>query len=247
MKSFEEQLEEARSFGLSSHLDVDELRLMYYGRLDVYVTFTDEGELSFSPDDRELDRPDGVIAYDVRDVVGKKVASGEFYGNVLRLSANFGRHVEDVKHYSNDHLRADIVKLRGLETIETDVVDLIIDEVLSDSSFTSPFSKFWRITEYLSKLTSTQVYGSIWASILLDLGYVAFSDPSRTGTLTGKREPVTLYIDQDRIEEVDVLPIQKHRKDPRGRVRAAVERRRKLMRNARNRIAKRIPIFRRSV
>lgn len=247
MKSFEDLIEEARSFGLSSHLDVTELRIMYYGRLDMYVAFTDDGELSFSPDDGELDRPDGLIAYDVRDVVGKKVRSGMFYANVVRLSPNAGKQVKDVKHYSSDDLRRDIGEIRKIDTIEPEMVDMIIESIMSDSSMTSPFAIFWRITEYLAKLVSLPAYSSVWASILSDLGYASFSDPSRTGMINGRKVPVTLYIQQDDIEPVDILPIQGERSDPRKRIRDKVERDRRLMRNARNRIAKKIPLIRRSL
>lgn len=233
--NLEEMINEVyRGFGQSSHLNVEELRLLYYGRPDVYLSFTDDGDM----ETEHNGLPDCYIAYDVRDVVGRKVQDGSFYGYVYRIKKNQGSFIDDVRRYSNEQLSRDMDALRSLGIVDEDEFDRLYMRVGMDTRIRHTFERLWRMTQIMAQTGSDRNTGSLWKEILLALGYVGFSDPSRSGML-GKKEQRTLYIDYERREDLDILPIQSHRVDPRRRVERQIERYRRKMRGSRNRVSRR--------
>lgn len=238
--SFESHLEEAYAgFGQAGHLNTTDLRTLYYGRPDIYVSFTDDGEYEIEAGPREIDRPDAIVCYDVRDVIGRKVSSNEFYANVFRLKKNKGEFIEDVRRYRKEDLFNDVTVLRSMEIVDRDTFEDIWNQILRDSTIRHHFVRMWLLTEFIAKERNNRYYGILWRQILLSLGYVGFSDPSKAGILMGGRDPVTLYIDFDNREDLDILPIQRFRQDPRRRVADRVERKVKRISARRNRVAKR--------
>lgn len=238
--SFESHLEEAYAgFGQSGHIKTTDLRTLYYGRPDIYIAFTDDGEYEYEVGSREIDRPDAIVCYDVRDVIGRKVSSNAFYANVFRLKKNRGEFVDDVRRYKKDDLHNDIAFLKAMDIVSAETFDAIWSQINKDTTIRHDFVKMWLLTEFMSKEKSARQYGKIWREILLALGYVGFSDPSKAGILMGSRDPVTIYIDYDSKEDLDILPIQKFREDPRNRVANRVERKVKRLSTRRNRVAKR--------
>lgn len=235
---FEKTIEEAMAFSSGSYMDLDELRLLYHGRRDIYITFTDDGEYSFSTETTELDRPDSIVCYPVNDVIGRKVSSNEFYANVFRLNKTKGEFIKNVNHYSRDDLTSDIILIRQISPVSEDVTGSIIESILKDTTIRKPFDKLWNITEFISKEKGSS-YGKVWRKLLMDLGYIGFADPSSSGIFTGYRTPAVIYLDHASRNDLDIMPIQKHRSDPRRRVRDKVERKVARMGVRRNRIAKR--------
>jgi hypothetical protein len=240
--TFEDTLDEAyRGFGQSSHLYTTDLRTLYYGRPDVYLTFTNDGEISTENTAQEMDRPDSIICYDIRDVIGKKVTSSAFYANVFRIKKSGGEFIDDIRRYKKDELLADVAILRAIKVIDPIDFDAMWKKINRDTTIRHDFVKLWLLTEFIAKQRNSRDFGEVWQSLLLRLGYIGFSDPSKTGVLVGEREPVTIYLDYESRKEFDILPIQKHREDPRQRVRDKIERKMKRMQytTKRNRIAKR--------
>lgn len=239
MTRFDDLIEEAAGFGLAAHIDTTELRLLYYGRKDLYAAFTHEGEISTSPKSNEIDRPDSIVCYDVKDIVGRKASSNLFYANIFRVNKNRGKFLNDIRLYSRDDFRNDVAILRAMKIIKEDEFNQILGFIQRDTSIRHDFMRLWILTEAISKSKSSRNYSKIWRDTLMDLGYVGFSDPSRTGYLLGTREQVTIYLDYDSRVDLDILEIQKHRTDPRRRIRDRVERKVRRMGVSRNRIAKR--------
>lgn len=238
MNSFEKSLEESLAFGTSSYMALDELRMLYYGRRDLYVSFTDQGDYQIQQSGRELDRPDSILCYPINDVVGRKVSTSEFYANVFRANKSGGEFIDNITHYSRDQLSNDIELIRTFRYINESIQEDIIQTALSDRRTRRNFEKLWEITEFTAKERGSS-FGTQWRRILMDLGYTGMADPSSTGLFTGQRVPAVIYLDYTRREDLDIVPIQRHRQDPRKRVRDAVERKVRRMSTRRNRVAKR--------
>lgn len=233
--SFDNTIEEAyRGFGLSSHIDTSELRLLYYGRPDIYITFTDDGDVTTHHDNL----PDSFISYDVRDVVGRKVQSSEFYAYVYRIDKNRGKWVDDVRRYSRDDFYSDMEYLRRNEWLEAEEFDSIVKTVGMDTRIRHDFERLWSVSRHVAASISERNYRLVWGRVLRSIGYIGFSDPSMSGML-GKREVMSVFLDYDNREDLDILPIQSFREDPRRRIERQVERYRRRMRGARNRVARR--------
>lgn len=231
--SFDQTIEEAyRGFGLSSHIDTSELRLLYYGRPDIYITFTDDGDVDTAHDDI----PDSFISYDIRDVVGRKVQSSEFYAYVYRIDKSRGKWMDDVRRYRREDFHSDMEALKAMEWVED--FDDIVRQVGMDTRLRHDFERLWAVSKHVAMSLSERNYRLVWARVLRSVGYIGFSDPSRSGML-GRREVMSVFLDYDNREDLDILPIQKFREDPRRRVEWQVERYRRRMRGARNRVARR--------
>ena len=230
----EEYMTEA--FSNVSFMDVSELRMLYYGRLNMYVSFTDTWELDTSGFiEGELERPYGVQAYPVDIVVGKKVSSPLFYGFVMRHKGGDG-FINDIATYSYDDYRKDVEVIEALDYLNTGRTISILSEVESDPMYRSYFHRFWDLTKKLS--AHNRYADKLWRRILLDLGYKGFNDPKGKGILSSTHKPVAVIIDLDGIEKYDIVPIQKYRKDKRRYVTDRVDRENRRMWVARNRVAK---------
>lgn len=235
MESTEQLVSEG--FGTSTVMNVKELRMLYYGRVNLYVTFTDDGKLDMKNKD-PFDRPYGYVAYTVADVVGRKVKTSEFYANVYRVKKTRAsrKFIENIRTYDSSDLKDDIMVLRTLRYFEPESIDAIVENVSVISLLKSPFDRFWEITKQAALLKGNYWRG-YWRRILLDLGYSGVADPSGTGTLIKKKTPVALIFDR-KVEELDIVPIQK-RRDPRRRVVRQIDHYVKKLATSRNRVAKR--------
>lgn len=232
------QLDE--SFSQSGVLDVDELRRLYYGRLNVMTAFTDDGEYVYdSQISGKLGRPTSLLSHRVIDVVAKKVKSKEFYANIFRLKSS-KKIVDDIKSYSNVDLSKDIEKIIKLKKLDEETTQELIEIVLRSSK--SSFEKLWEITKNISGEMGGDT-GNNWRNILLDLGYAAFIDLHGSGIFMKGNYPCVVYIDYDQKEDLDIVPIQRHRRDPRRRTNEYVARRLKRLEPARKRVAKAEPDF----
>lgn len=237
---FEEQIKLEESFSQSAIMDVTELRLLYQGRIGIYVHFTDEGRYDDSVDSGDKNRPRGLLCYTVADVIGKKVKDPSFYGNIFRVQKNSNnkKFIEDIRQYDSSDLKRDIEKIYEIGFIDNEVIDEIVNKVSNSTKFRNMFQRFWKITEMISA-TKGRYASAYWRRILYDIGYLGFSDPSGTGTFTKKRNPVTLWLYQKYIDELDIIPIQKKRNDPRSRVASWVNREVTKLQTKRNQVSKR--------
>lgn len=235
--SFEEKLTETMAFGTSSYMKLDDLRMLYYGRRDIYVSFTDDGDQNIQASEREIDRPDSIVCYKINDVIGRRVSTREFYANVFRLNPNKGKFISDISFYTNDDLESDLTDLGLSYFSKSDVLDQVTRMITSSARVRSPFERLWTITEFFSKEISSN-YGKTWREMLMGLGYTGFSDPKSTGIFTGDRSPTTIYLDYGSRVDLDILPIQKFRRDPRKRIQQRINRLVKRMAPRRNSVAK---------
>lgn len=238
MSEFIDLLERYQGFGQSSHLDLDEIRLLYYGRPSIFVSFTDDGEYDLKPTNLvDMDRPDSILCYDVRDVVGRKVRSGAFYANIFRPIVD-KRSIKNIKQYSKQDFKIDSLilteKYGHLESW-----GLLKSQYIDSIRFKSEFTRLWELTSALAYEIGGD-HGKVWNFILRDeLKYGMISDPTGSGVFVSGRTPATLIIDYNNRIDMDILPIQKYRIDPRRHTREMVERKVRKLAGSRNRIAKR--------
>lgn len=224
------------NFGSTSVMDVEELRRLYYGRIDMFVTFSNSSDVEFI--ERPLKRvPAGLYGYSVFDVVGRKVKDPSFYAHVFR-EVTRKKFIQNIKTYSTSDLKRDLTRLSSYNGIEEEELFTIIEDNVMKSLLRTPFSKLWSITKEIAMKQDRSVSSMIWRDIFLFLGYNGIGDPNGSGILTGgKKHPVYLFFNPPSV--IDIIPIQKHRKDKRNRVIDQVNRNVQKTETKRNRIAKR--------
>lgn len=227
------------SFSAASYMDVSELRLLYHGRIDLFVTFTDDGRSTDEPNSSEV-RPAGLICHAINDVVGRKIQSSTFYGNVFRINKTYKsrKFLADVRQYDSSDLKQDIESLYTLSYLEHEDIDSVVNKVSVQSRIRTMFHRFWEITRKIANARGGRYASKYWRRILFDLGYNGFNDPHGTGILIKQKKPVCLWLDKDGINEIDIVPIQKFRKDPRRRIANQVSRDVRRMATRRHQIAK---------
>lgn len=219
----------AESFSSASYMDVRELRMLYYGRLDMYVSFTDDS--SFVT--KNNNAPEGIICHKVDTVVGRKANTSLFYGRVFRVKKSGGKFIENIKTHSTDSLKTDIAAIRTLSYLNSDDVESAVKYVMTNTRIRSAFERLWELSKILSDGND-----KTWARILLDIGYSGFSDQSGLGIITKARAPVAILLDMKQKTDFDIVPLQKYRVDPRARIRNDVDRQVRLMGTKRKRVAK---------
>lgn len=235
MNEFLEQLDEA--FSNVSFVDVSELRTLYYGRQNLFVSFSDSGEYEITGYELgELDHPRGVISHSMETVVAKKIGTSLFYANVFRYRGG-STSILDINSYSRDDYKSDIETLELLPHI--DFIDLsdALDKVASNVRLRSYFDRLWHLTKELAG--SGRQADASWAKILIDLGYHSLVDNVGKGVIVTNRSPVMLVLDTSNILEMDIVPVQKYRKDRRMNVIRRINKKNKRLWLTRNRIAKR--------
>lgn len=238
MNDFESKIQELEeSFGQSTVMHVDEIRLLYHGRLDVYASFTDDGEFEVTPKNEV--RPAGYVCYAINDVIGKKVRTKEFYANIFRIKKNRGsrKFIENIRQYNQRDLQDDLLELEHVDYLSKEDIEEAINKTMRSAKVKTMFHKLWEITRHLAQMQGTY-WPQYWRKILLDIGYNGFNDPSGSGILIKAKTPVCIMVDLD-VEQFDIAPIQKFRRDPRRRVATQVNREVRKMSAKRNRIAKR--------
>jgi len=233
--NFEQELTEA--FSSVSFMDVSEIRTLYYGRLNMYVSFTDDWKINYTGmNGSDLIRPYGVECHTVDTLVGRKASSPMFYGYVMRFKPKRG-FVNDISNYSVDQYREDVDVIEAIDYIKDSVKLQALSEVEAGVRYRSYFERLWDLTRLLAE--QSRYKDKLWRRILLDLGYTGFNDPKGKGILSESKSPVTLIIDFDAVEKYDIVPIQKYRVDKRRYVTDKIKRENKKMWVARNRVAKR--------
>ena len=224
------------SFSSSSYMDVTELRALYYGRLDIMVSFSnDEHYILSGYHSGDLIRPWGVVGHTVEDVVGRRVSSSDFYGHVFRDKTKPANHLKDINSYPKAQLQEDLELLSLFKYVDSERLENARERVLRNPRAVSPFVQLWSIM----RLTFENSHDGDkrWAKAFVDLGYEAITDQRGIGLFTDKKAG-TLYFDIRSLERFDIVPVQKYRSDPRNRVRDNVDRIVKRLRVRRNRVAK---------
>lgn len=229
------------SIGHVGHIDDTELRRLYYGRMGIYVSFSDQPVHDESgTNGSKLVRPFGVQAHSVEDVVGRKVSSAKLYGFVFRSKTSSGKRLL-VNSYASHDYDEDIRKILGLDlgslSVEVEQLHEIIEKY---QGLTNHFERLWKVTRFIAfqeDIASNRDYR--WNEILRSIGYDVIVDSTGKGIITERKQPVSLFLSDLVREDLDIIPIQKFRKDRRHNVKALVDRRNREMWVARNRIAKR--------
>lgn len=176
------------------------------------------------------------MGYRVDEVVGRKTNTSLFYGIVFRTKTTDTRFISDIRVYDNDAYQEDVSLLGELPYVKRDHLEAGLEKIESEHRFGRFFDRLWFLTKFLAKKL-----GSVeknWHRLLVDIGYVGFEDVSGAGLFISKRNPCLLILDVKYITEIDVLPLQKYRTDPRLRIRDDVERKVKKLQTKRRRIAK---------
>lgn len=224
----EEELYE--SFSTASYMDVRELRSLYYGRIDILISFSNE---SYLENEGSRDLPDGYLCYQLEDVVGRRVSSSRFYAHVLRRKKEREGIIEDIRNYPVTRLNEDIQKIKTFNnTINEFELDEAIHRITHNPRISLNFQKLWLILDAAYRGFEDKPYR--WKEALLDLGIRSITDPQ--GLLIGRRS--TMVFDDSFLEPIDIVPVQMYRADPRRRVRDDVDRIVRRLSVRRNRIAK---------
>lgn len=227
----------SEAFSNASYMEVRGLRALYYGRLDMYASFTDDGVIQTSGmEGGSLVRPAGVLGHTIDAIVGRKVSSSYFYATVFRWRKQ-KIFVEDIRAHTYEKYQDDLELFRTLPYIKPSVRENA-EKAAESSLLRSYFERLWVLTRTAAE-ASGSISDRVWARILDDLGYAGFADPAGKGILIPERVPCTLILDEKQITELDIVPIQKYRVDPRRRIVDQVNRKVRKMATKRNRIAKR--------
>lgn len=214
-------------------MDVSELRQMYYGRSNLYVSFTDSIKyIKSGKDSGTLVRPWSILANSVNEVVARKVSTPFFYANVMRI--NKKGWLEDIRHYDDRQLKKDIDSLTQLSFVEESFVNTIVEYVMERRQSSKKFEVLWEITKRLSKNDEM-----LWNKILIGIGYTGFTDQTGTG-IFGTRFPQSIILTEDVITYLDTVEIQKYRTDNRKRIKDRIEQVQRLTTSntKKNRVAK---------
>lgn len=227
----------------TSVLDVTELE-PYYNRLDVFVAFTDTGAFDLYGGVDENNRPRGVFAYPVNDVVGRKSRENSLYGRVFRYSLKDHEEL-DVFQYTNDDFDRDAKTLKEFFPDYEEFIDkqymLIPGKINKDT----PFGRIWMLTYYVGMKISegrSEIRDN-WAFVFRVLGYSAIFDNRGSGIIDqGNNNAVLMVIDgiQTDIEDLEIVSTQESKKEINQRIATSIERfnNKTEVSNARRRIKK---------
>ncbi|WGH49616.1 hypothetical protein [Alishewanella phage vB_AspM_Slicko01] len=245
---FEEKMNSLleEGFGTSSVMNVNELRMLYYGRMNLYASFSNDADVEFElmPD---KDRPSGMVAHTIADIVGRKVKTSSFYAHVFRVKKTGSlKFIDNIKTYDTSSLKKDINMLMKYPKLDEETLLDIMEKATNNMSLRSPFQRLWHMTREIAKAQNNSQYKIAWRLIFTYLGYSGIGDPNGTGLLNGgTRHPASIIFTRD-VENLDIVPIQKFRKDERNRVKYDVHRAVAKMTVARKRVAKKeLPSYRR--
>lgn len=212
------RLDEAR---YDTRHDVSELREKYRGRRDIYVIFTDDGELDFQGSTAgSQERPYGVFAWDVNDVISRKSTRiGGRYANVVRYLPD---EILDYRKYNQMDFMEDIELLKLLDYVDPEEVDRGLDH----GTIGKPFDRIMDIT---NRLTFGHALGDrLWRRILSDLGYTSIRD----------QDGRCIILDVEDLQELDIVQYETFRPENRSNVIRSISRKNWLTRSQRNRFSK---------
>lgn len=237
MQGNEEQLNETMSF--ASFMNVSELRSLYYGRRNMYVAFTDDEHVSIKGDAGIKPRPTGNLLYRLEDVIGRRVGTPLFYCAIFRYEPS-SIFVPDIRKYTISNFQLDVNVIRSFGYM-TDLPNLeyLIDDASAVDFPGSDFSRFWTLTQNIADaLSNGSDSEKIWRQVILDIGYSGFQDVSGESTIIHGSDPCTIALDVGNVDLIDILPIQKYRKDKRDSVQRRINTKLKYLWVERNLIAK---------
>lgn len=204
------------AFSAASYMDVTELRQMYYGRSNLYVSFTDSiNYIKSGKDSGALIRPWSILVNSVNEVVARKVSTPYFYANVIRIDKR--GWLSDIRQYDDRQLKKDIQSLTQLSFLEESFVNTVVEYVVDRKRGDKKFEILWEITKRLSKNNEMT-----WNKIFLELGYTGFTDQTGTG-IFGSRYPQSIVLTEDVMTYLDTVSIQKYRTDNRTRIKDRIE------------------------
>lgn len=218
------------SFGTGSLLEVDDLRRLYYGRIHLYGTFTNDANPVFTATTK---RPKSVLFHTVQDIVGKRASSNEFWLVVSRLIPSKG--FIDIGEYTDEMFLKDLAKIQKMQLLDEENFNDLVSKPRFRNVSKPAFERFWNFTASLAKLIGGE---SKWRDILSALGYWGFEDKRGRGIFHKHGVPAAIVLKEKFINTVDILPIQKFRKDPRKRTTDQIDRINKRLAPSRNIIAK---------
>lgn len=239
MQTFEQLLaeENASPINAASWLGLDELRMLYYGRPDILITFSNDDKFEMNGMvENQLKHPKGFKCYDIKDVIGRHVTTDRLYAHVMRLSKTIskGKVLKDLKDYTDKQLERDLESLTALYTAE--FIKQYVDKNKMNAKMRFPFERLWYITKDIADNYGTHG-DEVWTKIMKHLGYVGFVDDGYG--LVGKRnKKVTLILKPSIVDQYDIVPIQKYKKETRKNVVDKIGSATKLMYSRRSAVAK---------
>ncbi len=232
-----------RRFSVTSVLDVSSLE-GYYGRLDVYASFTDDGEFDmYGAVDGNL-RPYGVFAYMINDVVGRRSRESTLYARVFRYRER-SKQPLNVQQYTMDDYELDYQKMLRMFPDHEEVLDEIYTLVPGQLSIKNAFAHIWQLTfRFAAKLSKgLKSIKETWAELFQKLEYDAVIDKRGTGIIDSDRKPCLIVLGDTAgqlIEDLEIVSTQVYKKEQNSRIYFKIARFNRLtaVANARNRIKK---------
>jgi hypothetical protein len=233
--NFLELLESAPSN--AGYLDIKELMRLYYGRLGIFVSFSNSENLEMSGfDGNVLARPYGIVGYSIDTVVGRKVGSASFYAHVFRNNRNEG-FLKNIRDYNKENFKSDFEALKLFSYLDEGEVEAAKAVVEATMNIRFEFQRFWQVVRVICE-SEGKMGDKLWRRILLDLGYTGFNDPSGLAIMSRTKTAMAIYLEERNLNLFDIVPVQRFRKDRRQRVINAINRKNRLTHARRNRIAK---------
>lgn len=221
------------NFGTSNVMDVSELRRLYYGRLDMFLTFSNNDSIKMNSNPKT---PLGYLAYNMFDVIGRKVKDSSFYAHVYRFNTR-KNVISNIKTYNTTDLSDDLNKLRTYTNVPETKITEIIDNLNGTSLLRNSFQRLYSVTYQIALTENKSNVNEVWKNIFMYLGYDGIIDQHGTGLLSNTKQPCALIFIDPTV--IDIVPIQKGRKDERNRVINNVDRKVSQLSTKRNKIAKR--------
>ena len=222
-------------FSYASYMGVDEMRHLYYGRPNLFVSFTQD-DVVHKKGSTDPVTPYGIVAYHLNDVIARKAKTTELYAAVMRFKESSSKAFVNVSRYNYSSYKKDIDKLYSFNYIEEAEIDFIVSDIEQAQKNQTYFERLWELTRRIAfRRSKSQL---VWRYILMDMGYTALNDHRGIGLFAKDGTPSVLILDFENADVVDIMPIQKYKKDPRSYVRKRIKLANKNSWVRRNKIAK---------
>jgi hypothetical protein len=234
---FDELLKESAPSN-AGYIETAELRRLYYGRMDIYVAFSNSDKLDYSGfDGATLVRPYAIQLHSIDNIIGKKVGTSMFYGHVARVKPHQGTIIKDIRNYSSEDYKTDLEVLGAMPYIDNQELQDVISVVNHDPRMHYAFEKIWNVMKMMS-LPRGKHGDKYWRRLIKDLDYAGFYDSTGIGIMGKLNRPVNLVFREEDLTVYDIVPIQKHRHDTRKVIIDLVNIKNRLARVRRNNVAK---------
>lgn len=208
----------ARRFSVNSVLDVSSLN-GYYGRLDVFASFTDDGEYDL---DARIDgniRPHGVYGYMINDVVGRTSRETTLYARVFRYKTVSNDSL-DVQKYTMDKYEEDYKRLLKKFPKWEEELDEIHTLVPGQLRTKNAFAHIWQLLfRFAAKLKrGIQAVKLMWGELFEVLGYEAVVDKRGTGVISANRKPCIVIFGKENnwksdVEDLEIVSTQVYKQE----------------------------------